>query len=48
MIYTITIRNKKTGQEISRDFNLEKVSMAREGRILEDMRLELEDNTEKF
>ena len=46
MIYTVTLRNKKTGQEISRDYDFEKDDNYTE--IIEDMREVLENNVEKF
>jgi len=46
MIYTITITNKKTNAEISRDYDFDKVSAV--DSVIGDMINTLEDNKPKF
>ena len=48
-IYTITLTNKETGQELSRDYDFENGDTSEEyGIIINSMKKTLEDNKEKF
>ena len=44
MIYTITLTNKKTGQEISRDYNLCRMNSQSVGEVLYEMYTALNDH----
>jgi hypothetical protein len=49
MLYTITLTNKKTGEEISRDYDLSKlIDSGQVENHITDMKFTLEDNEPKF
>ena len=50
-IYTITLTNKKTGQELSRDYDLDRLLLSDDNeteKVISEMREALDDNQKKF
>ena len=47
-IYTITLTNKKTGRDISRDYDLDKKNFDEFPENISDMKSTLDDSQEKF